>query len=762
MIKDYIILEQLGQGSYGTVYKVKKKNTNDIYALKQMSYNDLSKDEINQIKKEAKILNLINSDFVIKIYDSFEEKNNMNIVMEYCDGGDLDDFIKEKKKKGNLLEENLIWKIFIKITIGLADIHKLNILHRDLKTLNIFLKKGLDMDIKIGDLGVAKVISNNALAKTMIGTPYYLSPEICEEKPYNDKSDVWALGCILYELCTFKHPFEAKSQGALIVKILNKDPDHINRRYSNDLKKLTTLLLDKDSEKRLSCLEILKSNMVIDKVKNFGLYEYIEKLDKSETNSNRTNNNNIKINEKIIDINITNRNNSNIKDNTFNKGNSGRPIIKNVNNKKQVSAIDINDDIKINNLKYNNINKQKISKRGDSEAKVNIITIDSVKNQRTQTSNNNIKNNNQNIKYNNYFKIEDNKNITKEKGIISQNISKELTKNKSDAMKKIINYKETKIIKNPGEVSPRKPNNYFEYRKMININNNNKDDLKKKDNDIQLKYAISEKKKRYNEIPVPIKTNQIRAKYLRFNDTNENSNAISNNRKDINQNINNDNKRIIFHKNDNKLNIISNTNQNKRNLIEFLPRNNKANNENKRKKIDSYSFYNNRSQRNLLTNFKIINNTQEINNSKKKIGNELEDSIVKNIKDKNEINITKNNKDSDYGEERVKIIREITDGGKKIKTNIITFKKDEGTKLLKEKIQKVKDDLLKIIGEKDYEYIMNQYNIFSKQRGANYDIYEKIENYANNNFTGTKKDNFFQKYLSMIKYDCQLGRKIGH
>ena len=67
MIKDYIILEQLGQGSYGTVYKVKKKNTNDIYALKQMSYNELSKDEINQIKKEAKILNLINSDFVINL-----------------------------------------------------------------------------------------------------------------------------------------------------------------------------------------------------------------------------------------------------------------------------------------------------------------------------------------------------------------------------------------------------------------------------------------------------------------------------------------------------------------------------------------------------------------------------------------------------------------------------------------------------------------------------------------------------------------------
>ena len=84
-------------------------------------------------------------------------------------------------------------------------------MHRDLKTLNIFLKK--DLQIKIGDLGVAKILLKNSFAKTVIGIPYYLSPEICEEKPYNDKSDVWALGCILYELCIFRHPFEARSHG---------------------------------------------------------------------------------------------------------------------------------------------------------------------------------------------------------------------------------------------------------------------------------------------------------------------------------------------------------------------------------------------------------------------------------------------------------------------------------------------------------------------------------------------------------------------
>ena len=117
--------------------------------------------------------------------------------------------------------------------MGLAAIHKLKILHRDLKTLNIFLTKNLD--VKIGDLGVAKVLSHSGcFAKTLIGTPYYLSPELCEEKPYNDKSDVWALGCILYELCTYQHPFVARSQGGLILKILNENPKPINDCYSKE------------------------------------------------------------------------------------------------------------------------------------------------------------------------------------------------------------------------------------------------------------------------------------------------------------------------------------------------------------------------------------------------------------------------------------------------------------------------------------------------------------------------------------------------
>ena len=107
-----------------------------------------------------------------------------------------------------------------------SNIHNMKILHRDLKTSNIFLTN--NYNIKIGDLGVAKKLSNNDdFTKTLIGTPYYLSPEICKEKPYNEKSDIWALGCILYELCTFKHPFETTNQAALVNKILKENPKPI-------------------------------------------------------------------------------------------------------------------------------------------------------------------------------------------------------------------------------------------------------------------------------------------------------------------------------------------------------------------------------------------------------------------------------------------------------------------------------------------------------------------------------------------------------
>jgi len=216
----------------------------------------MNKKEIEEVRNEAKILSSITSEFIVKYYASFLENNTLNIVMEYCESGDLSKYLSIKRNLVKILNEDLVWKYFIQISLGIGYLHAKKILHRDLKSMNIFLTK--NNDVRIGDLGVAKVLSGTSLfAKTYIGTPYYLSPEICEEMPYNEKSDIWALGVILYELATFKHPFSANNQAALIMKILKGKYEPISKEYSNDLKIIIELLLEKDYTIRPSVFDVL-------------------------------------------------------------------------------------------------------------------------------------------------------------------------------------------------------------------------------------------------------------------------------------------------------------------------------------------------------------------------------------------------------------------------------------------------------------------------------------------------------------------------
>ena len=149
--------------------------------MKQINLSKMTKTENENSKKEAKILSSLDSKYIVKYYDSFSINNTLYIVMEYCEGGDLYKYLNKNYNKNKLLEEDKIWKFFIQICLGLSSLHKKNILHRDLKTLNIFLTK--EGNVKIGDLGVAKILNAESFANTLVGTPYYLSPEMCEEKP---------------------------------------------------------------------------------------------------------------------------------------------------------------------------------------------------------------------------------------------------------------------------------------------------------------------------------------------------------------------------------------------------------------------------------------------------------------------------------------------------------------------------------------------------------------------------------------------------
>ena len=146
---------------------------------------------------------------------------------------------------------------FVQLCLSLEYIHGRKILHRDIKSSNVFLTR--NNTIKLGDFGISKVLENtNDQAMTVQGTPYYMSPEVCQNKPYNYKSDIWALGCILYELCTLQHAFHAENLLGLVYKIVQDKHDPIPSSYSDEMKNLVALILNKNDKERPSALEILK------------------------------------------------------------------------------------------------------------------------------------------------------------------------------------------------------------------------------------------------------------------------------------------------------------------------------------------------------------------------------------------------------------------------------------------------------------------------------------------------------------------------
>jgi NIMA (never in mitosis gene a)-related kinase len=135
------------------------------------------------------------------------------------------------------MPENTILDLFTQICLGMKHVHDRKIIHRDLKGANVFLtKKGI---VKIGDFGIAKVLSCTVQqARTMVGTPYYLSPEIVQSKPYNSKTDIWSMGVMLYELCALRPPFDAPSIHLLSMKIIRGVYNPIPACYSSEIKTL--------------------------------------------------------------------------------------------------------------------------------------------------------------------------------------------------------------------------------------------------------------------------------------------------------------------------------------------------------------------------------------------------------------------------------------------------------------------------------------------------------------------------------------------
>ncbi|KAM4741605.1 serine/threonine-protein kinase Nek4 isoform 3-T3 [Anableps anableps] len=256
MMNNYIFIRVVGKGSYGEVNLVKHKTDQKQYVIKKLNLTTSSKRERRAAEQEANLLSQLRHPNIVTYRESWEgDDRQLYIVMGFCEGGDL--YHRLKQQKGELLPERQVVEWFVQIAMALQYLHERNILHRDLKTQNIFLTK--TNIIKVGDLGIARVLENqNDMASTLIGTPYYMSPELFSNKPYNHKSDVWALGCCVYEMSTLKHAFNAKDMNSLVYRIVEGKLPPMPSQYHPHLGDLIKSMLCKRPEDRPDVKHILR------------------------------------------------------------------------------------------------------------------------------------------------------------------------------------------------------------------------------------------------------------------------------------------------------------------------------------------------------------------------------------------------------------------------------------------------------------------------------------------------------------------------
>ncbi|KAL4435377.1 hypothetical protein ABPG74_022860 [Tetrahymena malaccensis] len=259
---NYEILGQIGKGSFGLVQKIKRKSDGKVLVWKEMNYGRMSEREKQQLVAEVNIIRELKHPNIVRYYDRIIEKKDTKIfiIMEYCEGGDVGTLLKKCKKEKDYIAEDVIWKIFTQIILALNECHNRpqgKILHRDLKPANIFLDA--QNNIKLGDFGLSRVMGEQSeFADTHVGTPYYMSPEQIQEKKYNEKSDIWSAGCLLYEMAALKPPFEATNHLSLAIKIKSGKFERLPLRYSEELQKLIESMVHIDPEKRPSVQNILE------------------------------------------------------------------------------------------------------------------------------------------------------------------------------------------------------------------------------------------------------------------------------------------------------------------------------------------------------------------------------------------------------------------------------------------------------------------------------------------------------------------------
>ena len=286
MTDEYEPISLIGKGNFGSISKIRRKRDGKILVWKELNYGSMKEKYKRHISSEINILKELHHPNIVKYYDRLIDKENTKIyiIMEYCPGGDLSQLIKKYRQSKQYISEDNIWKIFSQVVSALYACHTNKngkILHRDIKPSNVFLDN--DNNVKLGDFGLSLMLNKEMnFAYSNVGTPYYMSPEQVDENKYNEKSDIWSLGCFLYELAALHPPFEAHNHLSLALKIKSGKLEKLPDKYSDNLCKVIFWMINVDQEKRPTIKDIIMLPEVSIRIREKKIKDTYQKLKKYE------------------------------------------------------------------------------------------------------------------------------------------------------------------------------------------------------------------------------------------------------------------------------------------------------------------------------------------------------------------------------------------------------------------------------------------------------------------------------------------------